>query len=242
MNPSERTSGPQGPAGSTGQSGDGIREKAATVGSRVGEEASRQFERGTDKAADQMQDVAERIRSAADELDDGEGGEMSHYVERMADGIAQVADTLRNKSADELMRDLRRLAQRNPSLFIAGSIAVGFGLSRFAKASGQRARKGSADREASDRQAQRYGNEESRTSAGSATFAGGLGGNLDPYGSEQTRSRKDLGAASAASSSSPAGSTPGNSSRPTPPYGSAGGASTSSDATRSGSDRKGGQS
>jgi hypothetical protein len=209
MNPSTgRTSGPQGPSASNGQAGDGMREKAAQVGERAAEQASRRFDRGADAAADQMDDVAERIRSAADELDDGEGGEMSQHVARLADGIAQVADTLRNKSADELMRDVRRLAQRNPALFIAGSIAVGFGLSRFAKASGERAmphetRRAARDSSAAGRHAGRApeGGRGSRAvdrgpaqhATADAGFAGGLGGNLDPYGAAQTSRREDIG-------------------------------------------------
>jgi hypothetical protein len=102
------------------------------------------------------------------------------------------------------MRDVRRLAQRNPTLFIAGSIAVGFGLSRFAKASGQRALHGSSD-------GQRYGHHGSRESddarraapshmrrdgsGGESGFTGSLGGNLDPYGTAQPARRADLGVA-----------------------------------------------
>src|SRR5690606_28350087 len=38
---------------------------------------------------------------------------------------------------DDIARDVREVAQRNPALFLLGSVAVGLGLSRFAKASGR---------------------------------------------------------------------------------------------------------
>jgi hypothetical protein len=56
----------------------------------------------------------------------------------MADGLRRLSDGLREKSADEILRDVRRVARENPTLFIAGSIAVGFGIARFARASAPR--------------------------------------------------------------------------------------------------------
>jgi hypothetical protein len=42
---------------------------------------------------------------------------------------------LRGKSADELLQQAGKLARDNPTLFLAGSVALGFGLSRFLRAS-----------------------------------------------------------------------------------------------------------
>lgn len=53
--------------------------------------------------------------------------------------MVRFADDLRGRNVDELVGDLNRMARNNPGLFIAGSIALGFGLTRFAKASGRRA-------------------------------------------------------------------------------------------------------
>jgi hypothetical protein len=42
---------------------------------------------------------------------------------------------MRGKSAEEMLQQAGRLARENPALFVTGSVAVGFGLSRFLRAS-----------------------------------------------------------------------------------------------------------
>jgi hypothetical protein len=42
---------------------------------------------------------------------------------------------MRNKSAEELLQEGARVARENPVLFLAGTVAVGFALSRFLRAS-----------------------------------------------------------------------------------------------------------
>jgi hypothetical protein len=59
---------------------------------------------------------------------------MSDYLTDMADSMTGLAGNLRGKSAEQLLHDAADLARSNPGLFIAGSIAIGFGLSRFLKA------------------------------------------------------------------------------------------------------------
>ena len=59
---------------------------------------------------------------------------MSDYLADMAESMSGLAGNLRGKSAEQLLHDGAELARNNPALFIAGSIALGFGLSRFLKA------------------------------------------------------------------------------------------------------------
>ena len=59
---------------------------------------------------------------------------MSDYLTDMAASMSGLAGNLRGKSAEQLLHDGAELARSNPALFIAGSIAIGFGLSRFLKA------------------------------------------------------------------------------------------------------------
>jgi hypothetical protein len=53
----------------------------------------------------------------------------------MSAQLAKLAEHVGSKSLDELARDARDLAQRNPGLVIAGGLAIGFALTRFVKAS-----------------------------------------------------------------------------------------------------------
>jgi hypothetical protein len=104
--------------------------------------ASRQFadkgkaeaEALTGKAADALEDAEAVAKAEADELEQRGWTELSAHVREMAEGIGSLSENLRHKSVDELVRDASSLASRNTGLFVLGSIAIGFGLSRFVKA------------------------------------------------------------------------------------------------------------
>ncbi len=49
--------------------------------------------------------------------------------------MGRLSSDLREKSGDEILRDVNRLARQNPGMFVAGGLAVGFGLARLMKAS-----------------------------------------------------------------------------------------------------------
>jgi hypothetical protein len=48
--------------------------------------------------------------------------------------MRQLAGGLRERDVEEFARELGALARRNPGVFLAGSVAVGFGIARFFKA------------------------------------------------------------------------------------------------------------
>jgi hypothetical protein len=86
------------------------------------------------KAADALDDFEAAADAEADELERRGWDNLSEYVRDMADGIGGLSENLRHKSVDELVRHAAELARRNTGLFVLGSIAIGFGLSRFMKA------------------------------------------------------------------------------------------------------------
>ncbi|MET1077693.1 MAG: hypothetical protein ABWY06_06700 [Pseudomonas sp.] len=105
----------------------------------LAKEATSQGQAGLDQyrqsAVGQVETLAESARAAADALKTNDTLGLSHYVSDVADGMLDFAGKLRGKSVDELIHDASDLARNNPTLFIAGSIAIGFGLTRFVKAS-----------------------------------------------------------------------------------------------------------
>lgn len=126
------------PGSSHGAADADLKAKAREVGDEVKQQGKAQLDSYRGTAADELEKVARSAQAAADELQHQDNG-LSTYVSEMAQGMVELADNLRGKSVDELVGEVNRLARNNPALFIAGSIAVGFGLTRFARASGQRA-------------------------------------------------------------------------------------------------------
>lgn len=113
-----------------------IKDKARQATDEAKHAGKDQLERYRGTGADELARVAQSVKAAASDLERDRPG-LSRYVANMANGMERIADDLRGKSVDELFRDVNRLARQNPGLFIAGSVALGFGLMRFAKASSQ---------------------------------------------------------------------------------------------------------
>ncbi|EUB74262.1 hypothetical protein PMI27_000438 [Pseudomonas sp. GM41(2012)] len=98
------------------------------------QQADAQFGQYRDTAADQIEALAQGAKSFVSEIESKDTLGMSDYLSDMAESMSGLAGNLRGKSAEQLLHDAANLARSNPALFIAGSVALGFGLSRFLKA------------------------------------------------------------------------------------------------------------
>ncbi|MBH2032949.1 MAG: hypothetical protein I8H93_01670 [Pseudomonadales bacterium] len=98
------------------------------------QQADVQFGQYRDTAADQIEALAQGAKSFVSEIESKDTLGMSDYLADMAESMSGLAGNLRGKSAEQLLHDAANLARSNPTLFIAGSVALGFGLSRFLKA------------------------------------------------------------------------------------------------------------
>lgn len=112
-----------------------LKDDASSLVDDAKSEAKDQVEDLRGAAADKVDTLADGIRAAASEFEGNDIGHMSDYVTELADSLGRLSSSMRDKSGDELLKEVTRLARDNPALFVTGSIAVGFGLSRFAKAS-----------------------------------------------------------------------------------------------------------
>jgi len=120
-------------SGSSG--GTHARDSAEDLAEKARAEGQEHVQHYRDAAADKVDTFADSVKAAASELKDDDVAHLSGHISDMANGLGRLADGLREKSADDILRDVRRVARDNPTLFIAGSIAIGFGIARFARAS-----------------------------------------------------------------------------------------------------------
>lgn len=117
--------------------------EAAQLASSAAETAKRKAQEAADRARDRTADRAEEIAAAldstADDLETSASGEMiSGYGHSMAELMRRFAGGLREQEIEEFAGQLAEFARRNPASFFAGSVALGFGMSRFLKASSTR--------------------------------------------------------------------------------------------------------
>jgi hypothetical protein len=120
-------------------SSDDLKMEARNQAARVSEQAKQQAKNKLDQSRQtisiEIDKVAHAARAAASDLRDQNSDSLSSYVAEMAESMSSLATRLRGKNIDELMHEVTGIAKRNPALFVTGSLAIGFGLARFAKSS-----------------------------------------------------------------------------------------------------------
>lgn len=169
--------------------------KRDEVAGQASKEAKTKAEGAKSYAADEMEDLSHVAEAAADALSDENHEKLSSYVNDMASYVGNMADSLRNRSADDLVHDAKSMARKNPTLFIAGGIALGLGIARIAKSGAQ-----GAD-----------ANQANSSSLQSPTSGSTSGTGLSDSGASVTGSSLSSSGASA-STTSPSTTTPGGTS------------------------------
>jgi hypothetical protein len=159
---------------------------------QIKQDGRQRIEEGKRTAAEHIETVAQALESARERLDQDQPT-LAAYAGRMSTGVGNLATRLREGSLEDLLQDTRDLARRNPVLFLAGGVAIGFALSRFLKASASTDYTGAADY---------TGAQGPRVYAGGQDFAAGV----DASGNESYASgEEDLGGSTATPGGSPRG-------------------------------------
>ncbi|HEX5046727.1 MAG TPA: hypothetical protein VFX89_06360 [Gammaproteobacteria bacterium] len=112
------------------QLGSAARE-AASGAKRQAESVYRDVSSGAAATADEASDA---MKDAASRLDESGHETLGKATAALADQARRFSSYLESRRLEDFVRDAQRLAQRNPALFIAGGVALGFALSRFFKA------------------------------------------------------------------------------------------------------------
>lgn len=124
---------------------DKVKQDAKTVTDKAKAKTDEAIAQAESKADDQLNtageevdELAQAIDAAAEQLSDNDKDELANYAHQLSSGMGKFAKSLRDKSVSQLASDAKDLARNNPNGFLLGSVALGFGLSRFAKASARR--------------------------------------------------------------------------------------------------------
>jgi ElaB/YqjD/DUF883 family membrane-anchored ribosome-binding protein len=88
---------------------------------------------GKDRAVDALDNVATLVIDAAAAVDAKLGDQYGGYIRQAADAVSGLANTLREKDADELFDDARDAVRSSPAIAIAAAAAVGFLVARVVK-------------------------------------------------------------------------------------------------------------
>lgn len=111
---------------------DAAKAKGREAGNALAEEARRRGEEAKNATAAEINTVSEAFRRAARDLQAGSPQERTFGY--LADNLASVSDTVRDKDLGEMLDDVTSFARRNPLVFLGGAALLGFALTRFGRA------------------------------------------------------------------------------------------------------------
>jgi hypothetical protein len=110
--------------------------------------------------AQSVADLANALREASKPFEDRPN--IRAFVDNAAEGLEQLADTVRERSVAEIYADVEDILRRRPAAVAVATLAAGFLISRFIRASADNLR-------VADAQRRRAGGGGVRPSSGSAT-------------------------------------------------------------------------
>ena len=96
------------------------------------EGAKGQLAEGAERLAAAVERTADNLEADGDDTVSGLGRSLSGLMRQLAGG-------LRERDIEQFARELGTIARRNPGVFLAGSVALGFGVARFFRARPPRA-------------------------------------------------------------------------------------------------------
>ncbi len=105
------------------------------------DQASRFADEQKRAGAQRMDDIAQAVHRAADDI----GNQMpaaAGYIHSAAARLESGAAALRDRSVGDLVSELSDLARREPAVLFGGAMLAGLALSRFLKSSSPRLRDG----------------------------------------------------------------------------------------------------
>jgi hypothetical protein len=108
------------------------------------EQATGFLDQRKNDAAQSVADVAHALREACKAFDDRQN--IRAFVDSAASGLDQLADTIRSRSYPEIYSDVEDILRRRPGAVAATTLAAGFLISRFIKASADNVREAEAQR------------------------------------------------------------------------------------------------
>jgi hypothetical protein len=105
-----------------------------------------QVDQRSTQAGDQVHSTAQDVRNVAEQLRNQGKDTPARVAEQVADRVESFGTYLRDADGERLLRDVEDFARRQPWLFAAGGLALGFAASRFLKASSSRRYQAGPDR------------------------------------------------------------------------------------------------
>jgi len=162
--------------------GEQVTERATNLGNQVRQRATEQVMSQKERVVDTLDTVALLLHQAGEHATEQDKAMLAQYVDKAADQVSRLSESLRDQDVTQLMDSTVQLARRQPMAFLGGALAIGFAGARFFRASAQQAQSQEQDQDASP---PAVSGQDSSPSAGDIVAAGVATGDLPPYDIDQ---------------------------------------------------------
>jgi hypothetical protein len=117
---------------------DQARAKTQEAGAQARDRVRDEVDRRSTQAGEQAGSAAQALRQASERLRQDGNEPVANGMEQVAQRVESAGSWLRDADGDRILRDVEDFGRRNPLAVVAGSVAVGFAVSRLLKASSRR--------------------------------------------------------------------------------------------------------
>ncbi|MFP4350320.1 MAG: hypothetical protein ACOC3W_00750 [Thermodesulfobacteriota bacterium] len=121
--------------GKTDHAKETIARKGHEYKEAAAEKARPRFEQAKEQGRRNLESTASALRDTAEHLREEDQAAMAGYTEWAAGQVDSFAGYFRDRKVDDVMRDVRSMARRNPAMVLGGALMAGFMAARFLKAS-----------------------------------------------------------------------------------------------------------
>jgi hypothetical protein len=121
-----------------GEGAQQVQEKASEAKERTRERVSEQIDSRSTQTGQQMTQTAGALRQTAERLRGDHQSQPAQVLEAVAQRVERLGQYLTANDGDRLLRDVERMARKQPWLVAGGGAVVGFVAARFMKASSTR--------------------------------------------------------------------------------------------------------
>jgi hypothetical protein len=122
-------------ANSTNDHSNNVKRELKDKARDVANQAQAAAEGGKGRVVEAATGVARTLNRVSDELRSDDHAEVARYTGAVATKIEQLAEALKSRDLPAIAQDVRRLAQRQPALFLGGAFTLGLLGARFLKSS-----------------------------------------------------------------------------------------------------------
>lgn len=114
---------------------DAALDKASSLADEAKSIAADKTQAAQQSIAGSLQSFGDALRAAGDQLQEKDQGPAAKLINSAAGGIDSLASSLKDKPFQDVIGEVRKFGQSNPTALIAGSVLAGLALGRFLKSS-----------------------------------------------------------------------------------------------------------